>query len=179
MLPSLSTDPLHTLILLNNLAEAGFLTESLYNVQGGRWRQALTTTIGELFATTVSSDLYLVANRRVMGQLLHLLPAMSSEGAGMVARVVDIINGLTGDNASRHEVETEWETAGPWNKSHLLAVALEAAEAFSTRDDVRSTLREQLLDSGKLFEIAERWSWNREVMGQVASFVELWADMIG
>jgi U3 small nucleolar RNA-associated protein 20 len=175
-LPSLSIEPLHTLILLNNLAEAGLLTGSLYNVQGGRWRVALMAALGDLFEKTATSELHDAVNRRVMGQILHLLPSMSSEGANMVVRLLSVIDALIGD--TKHSVKAEWEKAGSWNRSHLLAEALQAARSFAYQTEVQETLREGLLQSGQIMDISSRWCWNREVLEVVASLIELWSEDI-
>jgi len=166
------------LILLNNLADAGFLTGSLYNVQGGRWRQALVAAVGELLDTTTSSDLDDVANRRVMGEILHLLPSMSSAGVEIVGRVVNVITKIMATIGTAQEAKADWEMSGAWNKAHLLAEALQAAASFSSNGAIKISLQERLVDSGTIVDIASRWSWHREILDHIAGLTELWSGQV-
>lgn len=168
----MSTDPLHTLVLLNNLAEAGFLTGGLSNVQGGRWRQALVSTLTEQLGRLDSiSD---VPSRRILGQVLHLLPSLSSEGKSFSLHVLATIERVA--RSTTADQIASFDNDGPWNETHLLAEALLAANAMSHDSTVRANLKEKLLDASVLATVTTRWAWNREVLEQVASMVEMWQD---
>lgn len=162
------------MVLLNNLAEAGFLTGSLSNVQGGRWRQALVSALVAQVKSLESTED--IASRRILGQILHLLPSLSSEGEAFAPYIVATI-----ENVVRKPTASDLSTFandGPWNDAHLLAEALLAAHAVSHDSAVRAELKRKLLDSGMLATITQRWAWNREVLEQAASLVGMWQDEI-
>jgi U3 small nucleolar RNA-associated protein 20 len=173
ILPSLTTDPLHALVLLNNLAEAGFLSGSLANVQGGRWKQSLVTSVGGLLERYMAIES--VETRRILGQVLHLLPFLSSEGAAFAPSVVAILDSLVINSGSDAQaVQDDFKSTGPWNSSHLLGASLAALVAFDLSVGLESGARADVLD--KLEKIVVMWSWNREVLEQVAGLAERWSD---
>ena len=117
-----------------------------------------------------------ITSRRILGQILHLLPSLSSEGEVFAPHVLATIQRVSQSPAT--DDVASFANDGPWNDTHLLAEALLAANALSHDAAVRAALKANLLESGMLVSITRRWAWNREVLEQVASLVEMWQDDI-
>ncbi|KAK4685447.1 U3 small nucleolar RNA-associated protein 20, partial [Tremellales sp. Uapishka_1] len=175
-LPNLVSDPLTTLVVINNLSSAGFLSGGLANVQGGRWRQSLISALVHLMSGLTDSDLD-VTQRRILGQLLQLLPYFASESHQFGPQLVTMITRAS--QSSEASVEDNWRTAGAWNDAHLLAALLRCGELVQRQSEqVEKILKECLVDSGRLLEILRIWHWSREILGCSAPLVELWKSEV-
>ncbi|WVQ83544.1 hypothetical protein IAT38_005685 [Cryptococcus sp. DSM 104549] len=181
-LPSLTTDTLPTLVLLNNLASAGFLSGGLTNVQSGRWRQSLISALVTLLRTLLASPLEL-ADRRILGQVLRLLPALPADAAQFAPHVVDLARRalLSSEGKTSAELEAEWATSNAWNDSHVVGALLRAMDELVTTqsEGVREVVQGLMVGEGWAGKVLERWGWNREVLGGVAGHVERWAGELG
>lgn len=171
ILPSLNTEPLHALVLLNNLAEAGLLTDSLTNVQGGRWRKSLVSALAALLESATQLD-HTGSGHRVVIQLLHLLPTLPNEGPVFVTNVVKIVDSIRLRHVSVQSARDDFALSA-CNDSHLLAAALAALEAFDGMQDLEADCKHTITRS--LPDILAVWSWNREVLEKLASFSERWS----
>ncbi|WWD16787.1 hypothetical protein CI109_101219 [Kwoniella shandongensis] len=179
-LPALPSDPLSTLVLLNNLAAAGYLSGGLSNVQGGQWRQALISTLVSLLESLAQTGLRGVNDRRVLGQALKLLPALPSDAEQFTPHVASLLKlslELSADKDSS-TLRSEWKTAGAWNDSHLLGTLLRSTEHIlaSPKEGVEEDVKRLLVTEGQLNAILDKWSWNREIMEAIAPLVERWAS---
>ncbi|WRT65418.1 uncharacterized protein IL334_002361 [Kwoniella shivajii] len=177
-LPSLSSDPLSTLVLLNNLASAGYLSGGLSNVQGGRWRRALISAILSLLTQLRVSGVSDLRDRRILGQVLGLLPALPSDADQFAPHVAGLISMVLEDTKGKGvaDARENWAEDGAWNDGHILGCLLRAAQHIldSPKDGVEQDLKSLLVDAGKLKEILDKWSWNREIMTVAASLVDHW-----
>lgn len=181
-LPSLNSDPLSTLILLNNLAASGYLSGGLSNVQGGRWRQALISALVGLLKSLTKSNLDL-NERRITGQVLKLLPALPSDADKFAPQVVKIVESALDrlDSKDLEAIKTEWMEGGAWNDTHLVGSLLRTADQLigSPKTDVSKDAKDLLVDKGWLNKILEKWCWNKEVMESAVPHVERWAANLG
>jgi U3 small nucleolar RNA-associated protein 20 len=183
-LTGIKADPLPTLVLLNNLAGAGFLKGGLSNVQGGRWRAALVNAIAECLETIRDSSLD-TADLRLLGQVLKLIPHLASESQHFVPHLLAILDNVTTSKGKKARGPKDAEVAkdnyveaGAWNNSHsvgriiacLFQLSLRAPAA--TQDEIKSHFKKAEM----LNTLLESWSWSREVLETTASFVEHWAD---
>lgn len=170
ILPSLQVEPLHALVLLNNLAEAGFLTGSLANVQGGRWRQSLVSALEAVLRTkhTATSD---VSNKRILGQLLHLLPSLAFEGSAFAPHVQIIVRSIVSRYTDKGNARADF-MSDTWNDSHLLAGALGAIAGFDTAGTLEDEIKQQV--SSELGAIIGVWTWNREVLAKASELEQSW-----
>ena len=169
----MAKDPLPVLVLLNNLSEAGYLTGSLSNVQGGRWRQSLVTALGDVLQSAIASPREEVDNRRVLGHVLHLLPSISTEGPRFSAQICDLIKVLASTTRSEAALKQQFQEEGPWNSSHLFAQSLQCVENFYFNGEIQDQLKSTIVNAEFLASIAGSWSWNREIMERVAFLAEL------
>ncbi|WWC59942.1 uncharacterized protein I303_102505 [Kwoniella dejecticola CBS 10117] len=181
-LPSLSKDPLSTLVLLNNLASAGYLSGGLSNVQGGRWRQSFVASILSLTTQLRQTGLENIDDRRILGQALRLIPALPSDAERFTPHIVALIQLCLKKTKGKEaeDLKAEWESDGAWNESHLVAVLLEAARQVldSAGLTAAQELRVLLVGESKLEDIIRTWSWNREVLSAAASLVDRWSSEI-
>jgi U3 small nucleolar RNA-associated protein 20 len=169
----MATDPLPTIVLLNSLSEAGFLSGGLLNVQGGRWRQGLVSAVRDLLASLASSSLD-EAERRTLGQLLRLLPVLASDGQQYLSTLLDLVRRFT-QNADSDTAEATWKE-GAWNDSHLLSAVLKSCIVLArARDDFQTQMQAELLERNGLATLIRGWRWNREVLDDVAEFSEMWS----
>lgn len=175
ILPALESDPLPTLVLLNNLASKGYLAGSLSVVQGGRWRSALVKSLQTMFEV-VKSDLKVDANRPILAQLLHLLPSLRTEGGLFLDTLRTIISTLHDRNPDSATARSNWLAAGVWNDGHLLALALTCADELCLDNTVATSLNASLAQSGALTTMTSTWSWNRSVLQALSVLVERWQD---
>ncbi|ORY25251.1 hypothetical protein BCR39DRAFT_485643 [Naematelia encephala] len=173
-LPSLSSHPLPTLTLLNNLAASGYLSGGLLNVQGGRWRQAFVSTLVERLQAYESIP-EAIDDRRIFGQMLRLLPCLGTDAkefaphlASMITAILQRCSTMTRD-ALRSDFETE-----TWNESHVLGELLRCADAMISNGDVEQAVKAVLLGRAAMADILTKWSWNREVLSTIAPFFDLW-----
>ncbi|WVF66714.1 hypothetical protein IAT40_001456 [Kwoniella sp. CBS 6097] len=178
-LPCLSADPLSTLVLLNNLASAGYLSGGLANVQGGRWRQALISALTSLLSQLHKSGLTDVNDRRILGQVMRLIPSLPSD-AEQFAPHIAALTKLNLDRLASRDVATlkqEWEEGGAWNSTHVLGALLRTAEhiLISPKDAVEQQFKALFVQEGRLGGILEKWSWNREIVSAIAPLVDRWA----
>ncbi|WVW79710.1 hypothetical protein I302_101680 [Kwoniella bestiolae CBS 10118] len=175
-LPSLQNVPLSTLVLLNNLASAGYLSGGLSNVQGGRWRQTFISALAGLLKQLSEKGLEIVNDRRILGQILKLIPALPSDADQFAPHLTNLISStLTAINGKEvTDLRDSWSQNGAWNDSHLLGSLLRAAQ--DTLDSPKAIadtgLKTLLVDEGKLGEIIEKLYWNREVLSACASLVD-------
>nr|XP_019012391.1 U3 small nucleolar RNA-associated protein 20 [Kwoniella pini CBS 10737]OCF51172.1 U3 small nucleolar RNA-associated protein 20 [Kwoniella pini CBS 10737] len=181
-LPTLSKDPLSTLVLLNNLAAAGYLSGGLSNVQGGRWKQTFISSIVSLVAELRDRRLVDIKDRRILGQVLKLIPALPSDAHHFGPHLASLIR-ITLENTQGKDVEVvkaEWEEDGAWNDSHILGALLEAARnvSDSASSSTGDELKEVLVGQGKLKDIIEIWSWNREVLSAAELLIGRWSSEI-
>ncbi|WWC98879.1 hypothetical protein V866_005773 [Kwoniella sp. B9012] len=178
-LPSLSNDPLSTLVLLNNLASAGYLSGGLSNVQGGRWRQAFISALVALFKQIKEKALEDVNDRRILGQILRLIPALPSDADQFVPHVTGLIRSTLSTVKGKEvaQIRVGWAEDGAWNDSHLLGSLLRAAQDLLDSPQVTADaeLRALLVDEGALADVIEKLYWNREVLTACSSLIDRWS----
>ncbi|TXT11027.1 hypothetical protein VHUM_01778 [Vanrija humicola] len=177
-LTGLSTDPLPTLVLLNNLASAGFLSGGLSNVQGGRWRQALVTNLAKLLKGIRDGDLEL-ADRRVLGQILRLIPYLAGESQHFIDHLMAILDRLN-VAASDSEAEANWEAAGVWNDAHAVGRVLSSVYDLVLRGPtaVKDKFKNYWTTNHLPNVLVARYHWNRDILEQTAAFVEHWPEVL-
>lgn len=174
-LSGLEKDPLSTLIVLNNLAGAGFLAGGLSNVQGGKWRQALVKALAQVLLSLEESSLD-TNDRRVLGQILELLPYLAGESKHFSDQLINILNRFVGEPDKDSQVN--WREAGAWNDSHVVGRLLSSILQLSLRGPgaVQDQFKAYLVDTDLLNVLLRHWHWSREVMAQVADFAEHWPE---
>lgn len=181
-LPSLKSEPLSTLILLNNLAASGYLSGGLSNVQGGRWRQALISALVGLLKSLTKPSLDL-NERRITGQALKLLPALPSDADKFASHVVQILESALDrlDSKDLGAIKAEWEEDGVWNDTHLVGSLLHTVDQLiaSPKAGVSKDGKHLLVSKGWLNKVLEKWYWNRQVMESAVPHVERWAGNLG
>ncbi|OCF30821.1 U3 small nucleolar RNA-associated protein 20 [Kwoniella heveanensis BCC8398] len=179
-LPSLSADPLSTLVLLNNLASAGYLSGGLANVQGGRWRQALISALTSLLSQLQEAGLSEIHDRRILGQVMNLIPSLPSDAEQFAPHIATLVK-LELDRSKSEDaalLKQGWEAGGTWNATHVLGVLLKTAEhmMISPRETVEQHFRELFVREGHLGEISKKWSWNREILSAISPLIDRWAS---
>ncbi|KAL1410173.1 U3 snoRNP protein [Vanrija albida] len=176
-LTGLSSDPLPTLVLLNNLASAGFLSGGLSNVQGGRWRQALVTNLAKLLKDIRDSDLEL-ADRRILGQILRLIPSLAGESQHFIDHLMAILDRLN-VAASDEDAEGNWEETGVWNDAHAVGRILSSVYDLVLRGPttVKDKFKTYWTTNHLPNVLVGRYHWNREILEQTAAFVEHWPEV--
>ncbi|ODN80830.1 hypothetical protein L202_02973 [Cryptococcus amylolentus CBS 6039] len=181
-LSSLNTDPLSTLVLLNNLASSGYLSGGLSNVQGGRWRQSLVSALVGLLQSLGQSQLE-SEERRVLGQILSLVPALPGDADKFTPEVISLLKSTLEklDKETEDDLKNEWKSQGAWNDTHILGLLLRAADELITasKADVSNDIKGLLVDEGWAKKVIEKWSWSREIMRSVVPHIERWATEIG
>lgn len=177
-LPSLVSDPLATLLLLNNLSVAGYLSGGLLNVQGGRWRQALVAALKSVLDSLANRSILSKDDRRILAHTTRLLPALASDSAEFVPSIVTLIEKVAPDAKGKSaEVATsEWQAGDVWNDGHLLATLLRCASDLLVRNsDIEPLLLRCLVEGGLLRRVLEVYHWNGEIMDQIAILVDRWS----
>lgn len=181
-LPSLKSEPLSTLILLNNLAASGYLSGGLSNVQGGRWRQALISALVGLLKSLTKPNLDL-NERRITGQALKLLPALPDDADKFAPQVVKILESTLDrlDGKDLRAIKAEWEEGGVWNDTHLVGSLLHTVDQLiaSPKADGSKDAKDLLVSKGWLNKVLEKWYWNRQVMESAVPHAERWASNLG
>lgn len=170
-LPTLTSDTLPTLQLLNHLASVGYMSGGLINVQGGRWRQALVATLHDRLATNAAEPIQSI-DRRVLGLLLRLLSLLPGDGREFAPSIVTLLRtfGQFDDGAEEEAIE-EWQTAGPWNNAHMLSSLLECAGAYISDEEVQRQFDALLVTEGGAKVLLRKWNWNAEVMKRLIEVV--------
>lgn len=176
-LGGLETDPLSTLVLLNNLASAGFLTGGLSNVQGGRWRKALVVALASLLAKLSESDLDL-DRRRLLGQVLKLLPYLAGEAAQFVEPLLTILGRFV--DGSDTVARENWDSQGVWNDSHLVSRILRSLYDLILRGpkNCSETVKAFFVDNDFFNVLVHKWHWNRDVLEQAAAYIDHWPESV-
>lgn len=181
-LPSLKSEPLSILILLNNLAASGYLSGGLSNVQGGRWRQALISALVGLLKSLTKPNLDL-NERRITGQALKLLPALPDDADKFAPQVVKILESILDrlDGKNLRAIKAEWEEGGVWNDTHLVGSLLHTVDQLiaSPKADGSKDAKDLLVSKGWLNKVLEKWYWNRQVMESAVPHAERWASNLG
>lgn len=174
---NLPSDPLPTLILLNKLAKAGFLSGGLANVQGGKWRatliSSLVSTLGDFVDAEIDLD-----NRRILGQVVRLIPYLPVDEFVPHLRSLIRFVARNAERIGKEALIDQWRTGGPWNDTHLAGVLLKSAEQLISHGTTESggLLKEELLPL--IAGILQLWSWSREVMESLASLVQSFQEDI-
>lgn len=143
----------------------GFLASGLSKVQGGRWRTVITGHIAALLerhdTTSTSPD-----SRRLLCSTLQLVPAIGDleKFEPPLARIMKSTLELRLDHDA-------WLQSVVWNNGHLLASVLRLVNDIAhTASGER--LRSICWASASLDELVSAWSWNREVLEQLALLVD-------
>lgn len=175
-LAGLERDPLSTLVLLNNLAGAGFLSGGLSNVQGGKWRQALVKALAKVLASLEDSELD-TTDRRVLGQVLELIPYLAGESKHFSSHLLAILSRFVSEPDK--EAQVNWNEAGAWNDSHVVGRLLSSIFQLSLRGPVavQEQFKSYVVDNDLMNIFLRHWHWSREVMAQVADFAEHWPEI--
>lgn len=167
--PHLRDEPLATLTLLNQLAESGYLSGGLSNIQGGRWRQSLLTALRDLLSTFAVADKDGL-DRQVLVQVLHLiatLPGDASQLAPLFASLIERFGDFQAGDAE--SAIAEWQVGGVWNDAHVLSSLLRCAESYLGNEEIESQIRAILVDHKGFAGTVRKWNWNAEVMSVLAS----------
>lgn len=177
MIPSLSSEPLPTLVLLNNIASAGYFTGGLSSIQGGRWRSALLAALAGVLGSLRDPSLLELDDRRTLGQLLRLLPTISADGffAPHIVALLSTLLPVIVLKDTRAHIEA-WRTGGIWNEAHLLGLLLECARHLAHSPTAEGLLKAELVGKARLQSLVEGFHWNREIMGSIAVFAEIWGS---
>lgn len=171
-LPNLKSDTLPTLLLLNHLATSGYMSRGLDNVQGGRWRQTLVSTLRD-HLVSLSEQPRDGTDRRILVQTLRLLSHLSIEGRDFAPTLAQLARRFAGPQGSSVDSAIEnWNASGPLNDGHLLSLVLRCASAFISDQQVRTALTNVLEDEKGLTSIIRRWHWNAEVMETLVDLAE-------
>jgi hypothetical protein len=105
------------------------------------------------------------SDKRILGQVLSLIPAFDL--APFEKQLVDITR-----QAMRTRLgQEEWMSAGVWNDGHVLACILRCLNEVShttVGEKLRAIVWETALD-----DLITAWGWNREIMEELASIVEI------
>lgn len=154
---AINKDPLSTVILLNTLRTTGYLSTGLSNVQGGRWRSTMTSNIAAVLERVTLTT---VEDKRLLGQVLQLVHALGDLAVfeTHLERIIRLALRLT---------PADWQD-GVWNDGHILAAVLGCVNAIS-HTPIGERLRVVVWHVTSLEELVDGWSWNREVMQQVAA----------
>ncbi|BEI87998.1 uncharacterized protein CcaverHIS019_0107160 [Cutaneotrichosporon cavernicola] len=171
-LTGLEQDPLPTLVLLNNIAGAGFLSGGLSNVQGGKWRQALVKALAKVLASLDELD---TNDRRILGQVLELIPYLAGESKHFSEHLVSILSSFVENPQFAAE---NWREAGAWNDSHVIGRLLSSMFQLALRGPaaVQEQFKAYILDNNTLKVLVRNWHWSREVLAQVADLAEHWPE---
>jgi len=183
-LTGLKEDPLPTLVLLNNLAGAGFLAGGLSNVQGGRWRAALVKAIGERIEAISQGPLDMT-ELRLLGQVLNLVPHLASESQYFTPHLLAILDRATESKGKKavgpkdaEQARDNYREAGPWNNTHVVGRILAALFQLALRGP--TTSQEEIkvhFQKNKVLEtLIQKWFWSREVLENAAAFVDHWTE---
>jgi hypothetical protein len=145
-------------------------------VQGGRWWQGLVTAIEDLFVSLRERSMDEIEDRRKLGLLLRLLSSLVPEGHHFAQGIVDLldrtIRSATDATATAHM--RTWRNGGTWNDAHVLGSILRCAEKLVFNPMAEEVFKTYLLNAHQLPWLFSMYYWNGEIMGSVASFVELW-----
>lgn len=173
-LTGLENEPLPTLVLLNNIAGAGFLSGGLSNVQGGKWRQALVKALAKVLSSLDELD---SNGRRILGQVLELIPYLVGESKQFSEQLVTILRRFVEEPQSAAE---NWREAGAWNDTHVIGRLLSSMLQLALRGPaaVQEQLKSYILDDDLLNVFVRHWHWSREVLAQVADFAEHWPESL-
>ncbi|CAK9786718.1 hypothetical protein CC85DRAFT_329402 [Cutaneotrichosporon oleaginosum] len=171
-LSGLEKDPLSTLVLLNNIAGAGFLAGGLSNVQGGKWRQALVKALAKTLASLGEFD---TQERRILGQVLELIPYLAGESKHFSEHLVSILAGFLENPESAAK---NWQEGGAWNDTHVIGRLLSSMFQLALRGPaaVQEQFKAYIIDNDILNVLVRHWHWSREVLVQVADFAEHWPE---
>ncbi|EJT46124.1 hypothetical protein A1Q1_05335 [Trichosporon asahii var. asahii CBS 2479] len=174
-LGGLESDPLPTLVLLNNLASAGFLTGGLSNVQGGRWRKALVAALTRVLTKLSDSSLD-DDDRRLLGQVLKLLPYLAGEASQFVEPLISILGRFV--DGSDQEAQENWDEEGVWNNSHVVGRILNSLYGLILRGpkDCSEKVKAFFVDNDFFNVLIHKWHWSREVLEQAAAFIDHWPE---
>jgi U3 small nucleolar RNA-associated protein 20 len=168
-------------LLLNGLSSAGYLTGGLLNVQGGRWRQSLVGALQGQLESMASKQQLLDDDRRILAQLLRLIPALPADAIAFAPSLVTLLEKISPDakGKSAELAIGEWQETGVWNDAHLLASLLRCtSDLVICGPEVESTSSSCLVKQGLLKRILGVYHWNGEIMNQVSFFVERWKDLL-
>lgn len=175
-LGSLVSEPLPTLVVLNNLASAGYLSGGLLNVQGGRWRSSLVNALVSLLRQLGDSSLE-TTDRRILGQVLRLLPYLAGESASFVEYLYQLINRFLKQSSA--EFPAGWRSDGAWNDTHIVGRVLHALYQITLRSSAAAQegIRAFVVQDNVLPTIIRQWHWSREILEQSSLFVEHWPEV--
>lgn len=165
----MATEPLPTLLLLNHLGGAGYLSSGLSNVQGGRWRPALVKALQERLVRFASRFVDSI-DRLELAYTLRLIPTLrlnASEVGPCLAALIRSFGHLR--DFKGDELLGQWREGSVWNDAHLLSLVLDCADSYQTEPDVRTVLTGLLVDEQGVAAIIRNWHWNTEVMSRLAS----------
>ena len=175
-LPALETSPLAALTLLNNLSSAGFLSGGLSNVQGGRWRKTLLSSVSNLLDRLVTST-NVTESRRQLGQILRLIPALN-DGTSFTPALMRLLQGCV-DTATKKGpagLQKDWEEKGVWNEAHMAANVLRCITDLAPMyDELCAPVQEMLLDKEGMQVLVDGYAWSREVLEQLATLADQWS----
>ena len=172
----MQTDTLPTLLLLNHLASAGYLSGGLLNVQGGRWRQSLVSTLRDLLASCTEQAIDKL-DRRVLVQLLQLIAFLPNAATQFSPSLLHLLRQFGNfDERDSRSALRKWREDGIWNDAHLFSSLLRSADAFILDHDVQSAFAEVFVDQGGFEAVVQKWNWNAEVMSTISELA-VRADM--
>ncbi|KAJ9115827.1 hypothetical protein QFC22_004968 [Naganishia vaughanmartiniae] len=177
---SLREHRLETVSLLAILAKSGFLDAGLGNVQGGRWKELLSRSVGELFtqwsndadsafdnpetAKCISRAFTLCSTLTASASTTFLQPMRQ-----LLLRVQQAATGLTEGQAR------EAFASGPFSIGYVLASGLHCLHALDDAavDGVHAVVKDVVGD-GK--QILASWGWHRQVIEGLAAVKTHWVD---
>lgn len=122
----------------------------------------ITSLLQRLSLSVVSMD-----DRRLLGQVLHLVPAL-----GDLVTFEPYLANIIKHSLQSRLTQAEWMEAGVWNDAHLLAAVLRCVDEVS-HTAVGERLRLAVLSEKPAAELVDVWSWSREVMEQLAPILEM------
>lgn len=147
------------------------MSRGLSNVQGGRWRQSLISTLRDRLAATAEASVEDI-DRRILGQLLRLLSTLPCEGRDFTPSLISLLQkfGRFDEGDAESAIE-EWQIGGAWNNAHMISSLMKCADAHILDQEVQSQITKLLVDEGGFQGILRKWNWNAEVLGSTIEII--------
>lgn len=110
--------------------------------------QDLSNVQGGRWRSTLTESIVIdTTDRHVLGQVLQLIPTLAP-------------NQLDLSWLNLRQTREEWMAAGEWNDAHVVAAVLRCVNEIGLKEL-------------PFADLVDTWSWNREVMEQLAIFSEM------
>ncbi|KAJ9108547.1 hypothetical protein QFC19_002263 [Naganishia cerealis] len=182
---SLRDHRLETVSLLAILAKNGFLNAGLGNVQGGRWKELLSRSVGELF-TEWSTDATDDEENRAFEQpetakcMARAFTLCSTLGASAATTFLQPMRALLVRSRKAATAMTQGQAresfaSGPFSMGYVLAAGLDCLHQLDDAgvDGVHAVVQDVVGDGA---QILRSWGWHRQVLEGLAAVRTHWVD---